>query len=150
MGIAMLHTTTSPYSNDSMDSLMLGVLVNQFLIQLLVAFFYMTETATAELAGMAIFLLLQVAVVVYGMHYIVPAVKPAFTLLYSQGLSMFKKNKEKKAHALGRLKAVHAWDISDSRESENPNNNCVDATITAPGKKVTEAEDNMCIMEVAG
>lgn len=89
----MLHLRFSPFKSDAMDRLQLTILVNQFVVQLTLAYFQM-EDGNTQAIGIFI-LVLQAGVMTYGAHYIVPAFRPAVMLVTNRLQKGYTKVEEK-------------------------------------------------------
>ncbi|KAK3240095.1 hypothetical protein CYMTET_50032 [Cymbomonas tetramitiformis] len=99
----MLHLRFSPFKSDAMDRLQLTILVNQFIVQLTLAYFQMQD---GNAQGIGIFILvLQAGVMSYGAHYIVPAFRPAVMLVANRLQRGYTKVEEKAKLELEKTKS---------------------------------------------
>ncbi|KAK3234352.1 hypothetical protein CYMTET_55390 [Cymbomonas tetramitiformis] len=102
----LVHQRYSPFKNDSMDDLALGILVNQFIVQLVLMLFQLTDGGSGFVVGIGI-LLLQIMLLTYAMTHIIPAFRPVFVKLTGKSVRIQKR--------ISRLSTFN----SSQRENEN-------------------------------
>ncbi|KAK3248779.1 hypothetical protein CYMTET_41756 [Cymbomonas tetramitiformis] len=85
-----LHQRYSPYKEDSMDDLALCILLNQFIVQMVLVGFKLSDGASGFAVGLAI-LLLQIVLLTYAMTLVVPIFLPAFVELKHKIIRILKK-----------------------------------------------------------
>ncbi|KAK3265180.1 hypothetical protein CYMTET_26122, partial [Cymbomonas tetramitiformis] len=94
----MLHLYFSPYKLDAMDRLQLLILVNQFIVQMAIAYEKM-RTGGASFGLGILLVLCQIVVMSVGMSCIVPAFMPAFQFLWSRMSKDYNPRYDSKSHA---------------------------------------------------
>ncbi|KAK3277686.1 hypothetical protein CYMTET_14322, partial [Cymbomonas tetramitiformis] len=74
-----LHLSYTPFKNDSMDQLQLTVLMNQFLLQLIIIWFYV-DASIGTVIGI-VMVAMQVGIMGYTLTLVGPAFSPAFIFM---------------------------------------------------------------------
>ncbi|KAK3262619.1 hypothetical protein CYMTET_28533 [Cymbomonas tetramitiformis] len=75
----LLHQTFQPFKNDAMNSLMLTVLINQFMMQVMIV--WMREDESAETGIGIAMILMQMFIMTFTMTLVAPAMRPLFMLV---------------------------------------------------------------------
>ncbi|KAK3248358.1 hypothetical protein CYMTET_42174 [Cymbomonas tetramitiformis] len=86
----LLHQRFNPFDSDSVDDLALCILVNQFMVQMMLVVFKLTDGANAFKVGICL-VVLQIVLLTYAMTLIIPAFRPVFLELKQKGTQIQKK-----------------------------------------------------------
>ncbi|KAK3271519.1 hypothetical protein CYMTET_20138 [Cymbomonas tetramitiformis] len=108
----LLHQRYSPFKDDSMDDLALCILINQFVVQMMLVAFKLTDGASGFVVGLVIFLL-QIMLLTYAMTLIIPAFRPVFVELTQKSIRIHKKlSHNYSANSMQRNKAAQRGDVT--------------------------------------
>ncbi|KAK3240847.1 hypothetical protein CYMTET_49343 [Cymbomonas tetramitiformis] len=118
----LLHQRYSPFKNDSMDDLALCILLNQFIVQMMLVVFKLSDGASGFEVGLVIFLL-QIVLLTYAMTLIVPAFRPTFVELKHTSMRILKK--------LGQNYSANSIQYNEATQRENETRN-FDRNISNP------------------
>ncbi|KAK3236025.1 hypothetical protein CYMTET_53813 [Cymbomonas tetramitiformis] len=119
----LLHQRYSPFKNDSMDDLALCILLNQFIVQMMLVAFKLSDGASGFEVGLVIFLL-QIVLLTYAMTLIVPAFRPTFVELKHTSIMRILKK-------LGQNYSANSIQYNEATQQENETRN-FDRNISNP------------------
>ncbi|KAK3276953.1 hypothetical protein CYMTET_15009, partial [Cymbomonas tetramitiformis] len=106
----LLHQRYSPFKDDSMDDLALCILVNQFIVQMMLVVFKLTDGASGFVVGLGIFLL-QIVLLTYAMTLIIPVFRSVFVGLTQKSMRIHKK--------LGQKYLANSMQYNEAVQREN-------------------------------